>query len=446
MPTVYLDSVGNARRAAKTLQWFTAGLICVLTVLFIITTLQYSRLQKEADENGFFVMLQMDRETRKLANEIETSVIYKDKSEAKLNKISLLYDILYSRIQIISSTRFDVRPMKDEPTKRMVSEITDLIKSTTPTFDKMSDRTKVSDQELSLANDQIQNVMAISEKLIPRVGNVIASDRVKDKDTLITLQLSSAIIAILSIISVTVLILLLRKQVSAIGRAKLAVEDRADNLQIEVERAVKDVRAREEEIIECLSVATGHKDTETSLHTKRVAHYSEEIALRLGLSKEEAYDIRLASLMHDIGKVGVPDHVLQKAGRLTDAEMSIMRTHTTIGSDILKESKSDLLKLAAKIAGSHHEKWDGTGYPAQLRHEGIPLAGRIVALADTFDALASIRPYKPAWALESVIEYINKEAGKHFDPSCVDAFNEALGDIVKIYEALAETPNAVAVS
>ena len=218
------------------------------------------------------------------------------------------------------------------------------------------------------------------------------------------------------------------------ARNKLA--DKAEWLRQEVEKATAEIRSREEEIIDRLSIAASYKDSETGLHTKRVAAYSYVIARALGLPAETCSDIRLASLMHDIGKVGIRDAVLLKKGKLTENEFNEMQTHTTIGCDILNESQSSLLRLAAEIAGAHHERWDGQGYPRRLSGEDIPLAGRIVAIADNFDALTTTRPYKEAWSVEKAVEYICNRAGTQFDPACVAAFENTrslLCDVMNSY-------------
>lgn len=435
----------NLEKATRVLQWFSSGLIVVLTILFAFTAYQYSRLKQEPGENDFFIMVQLDRETRRLAQEIQSAVTYNDLRQEKLDRIAELYDILFSRIEFITRPGFKADVVRDAATVSMVGDIATRVRSSIDTFDKLSEHTTVSIEELAIANESVQAAMAVSERLIPHVGNMSAAEVTQDRNTLVYHQAYSALFAVLSLGCLGALILVLRKQVAAIGNANRENQDRADGLQLEIEQAVRDIRAREEEIIECLSVATGHKDAETSLHTKRVAYATEQIALRLDIPAQDARDLRLASLMHDIGKVGIPDYILEKKSRLTDQEMAIMRTHTTIGENILSESKSELLQLAAKVAGSHHERWDGSGYPARLAGEDIPLAGRIVALADTYDALTSVRPYKAAWSLDKVLEHIDEEAGRHFDPRCVAALKLALGDIQEIYSALPEgqTPLAV---
>ena len=208
------------------------------------------------------------------------------------------------------------------------------------------------------------------------------------------------------------------------ARKKLA--DKAEWLRTEVDKAVSQLRAREEEIIDRLTIAASYKDFETARHTRRVGLYSEAIARSYGIAPWLCSDIRLASPMHDIGKVAIPDAVLLKSGKLTDDEFAIMRGHTVIGCDILRESSSALLQLAAEIASSHHERWDGQGYPFGLSGEDIPISGRIVAIADNFDALTTARPYKEAWSVERTVAHIRESAGTQFDPQCVSAFEKAL--------------------
>ena len=145
-----------------------------------------------------------------------------------------------------------------------------------------------------------------------------------------------------------------------------------------------------------------------------------------------------ASPMHDIGKIGIPDHILLKPGKLDPHEWEIMKTHSAIGAEILSGDDSELLKMASIIALSHHEKWDGGGYPNNLKGEEIPLVGRIVAIADVFDALTSVRPYKEAWTLAATMEYIDGNRGKHFDPRLVDIFHQRFAEILAIKNSYAE--------
>lgn len=208
--------------------------------------------------------------------------------------------------------------------------------------------------------------------------------------------------------------------------ARNQLAERADWLRREVDKVMSELREREQEIIYRLTLAASYKDPETALHTLRVGAYSEAIAKAYGLPDEICADIRLAAPMHDIGKVGIPDAVLLKRGAYTETEREQMQCHTSIGSQILGQSRSSLLQLAAEIAGAHHERWDGQGYPRRLSADEIPLAGRIVAVADSFDALTTVRPYKEAWSVERAIQHIKERSGSQFDPACVEAFLQAL--------------------
>ena len=182
-----------------------------------------------------------------------------------------------------------------------------------------------------------------------------------------------------------------------------------------------------------LSLAAEFRDSETSNHLKRMSHYSRIIAQYLGLSETEQELIYYASPMHDIGKIGISDSILLKPGKFTPEERKVMEQHTTIGAEILANSDSSLLKKSAAIALSHHEKYDGSGYPNGLQAEQIPLEGRIVALADVFDALSSRRVYKAAWNLEDVYRLVDESTGTHFDPQVVAAFYAGQEEILDIY-------------
>jgi putative two-component system response regulator len=210
-------------------------------------------------------------------------------------------------------------------------------------------------------------------------------------------------------------------------RAQLLAEEAAKNA-----RAARDVAERERETLLCLSLAAERRDPETNEHIIRMSNYSRLIGLHMGLTEEQAELLLLASPLHDVGKLGIPDRILLKPGPLTAEEFDLMKQHTVIGAQILGHSKSPILQAGAQIALSHHEKFDGSGYPQGLRGDDIPLFGRIVAVADAFDALVSVRPYKKAWEVEAAVAYIRDHAGGHFDPECVKAFLGALGEILEI--------------
>jgi putative two-component system response regulator len=186
------------------------------------------------------------------------------------------------------------------------------------------------------------------------------------------------------------------------------------------------------EVVLRLGRAAEYRDNETGLHIIRMSQYSALLAQSLGWSNEDCELMLHASPMHDVGKIGIPDAILLKPGKLTPHEWSIMQTHVTIGAAILQDGDSDLLQLARIIARSHHEKWDGSGYPDALAGVAIPQAGRIVALADVFDALTSVRPYKPAWPLADALAFIDSQSGIHFDPEVVLHFQRCLEQILAI--------------
>ena len=205
-----------------------------------------------------------------------------------------------------------------------------------------------------------------------------------------------------------------------LGASRKALANRAAWLADEVRKATFEIVQRERETVVRLSKAAEYRDPETGAHILRMAHYSELIAKGLGLTQAEQDLLLQAAPMHDIGKVGIADHILLKPGRLTPDEFEIMKQHAIFGYEILKGSASRVLQAGAEIARAHHEKFDGSGYPNGLAGESIPIFSRIVAVADVFDALTSERPYKKAWALDRAADHIKASAGTHFDPDCVN--------------------------
>jgi HD-GYP domain-containing protein (c-di-GMP phosphodiesterase class II) len=211
----------------------------------------------------------------------------------------------------------------------------------------------------------------------------------------------------------------------------------------EIRKATDAIMAREEEMILRLCRAAEQRDDQTGEHILRVAKLSWIVARGLGLGERECRNIYRAAPMHDVGKIGVPDAILFKPGRLDPDERRQMERHAEYGYHILRDSNSALVQLAAEIALSHHERWDGAGYPRKLKREDIPLSGRITALADVCDALASPRPYKHAWSLEEVQHHLLESSGSHFDPACVGAIMKHWGEVERLY-ASASAPAAVA--
>ena len=212
-----------------------------------------------------------------------------------------------------------------------------------------------------------------------------------------------------------------------------------DRLRNEIKQGAQ--RLAEEEqtrIIQRLSQISGYRDEETGNHMRRMAHIAMLVGEELGLDREFCAQLLLAAPMHDVGKVGIPDRILLRPGRLDAAERAVMQTHAQIGYELLKDSSSSLLQLGAEIAHTHHEKYNGQGYPLGLAGEAIPICGRVVAAADVFDALVNVRHYKPAWTLNDVCDLLRRESGQHFDPDCVAALLRRTDEVMDIQKKFAE--------
>lgn len=230
-------------------------------------------------------------------------------------------------------------------------------------------------------------------------------------------------------------------------RAIVRLNDQEKYLRIQVDKATESLHKtieeltqsyvvleqKEHETLRVLSRTAEYKDEETANHVKRVSAYAVLMAKRLNLDETEQNILHFAAPLHDLGKVGTPDHILLKPGKLTDDEMIIMREHAAIGANILQGSTNPYLQAGHIIAMTHHEKYDGSGYPQKLLGEAIPLYGRIVAIADVFDALTSVRPYKKAWSFEEAIDFLKQNAGLHFDPVLIELFTENIDEIHAIH-------------
>ena len=223
----------------------------------------------------------------------------------------------------------------------------------------------------------------------------------------------------------------------------LALYDQTRELERMVVLRTAELEKTRQQIIRRLGRASEFKDNETGNHVIRMSHYSRLIAQAVGMGKESVDLLFHAAPMHDVGKIGIPDSVLLKPGKLNDAEWNIMRKHPEIGGEIIGDHHDDLLRTARIVALTHHEKWDGSGYPKQLKGEEIPLTGRIVSLADVFDALTSERPYKRAWSSEDAVHLIEENAGTHFDPALIQPFKSVLPEILKIKDQYTEECGAL---
>jgi putative two-component system response regulator len=205
-----------------------------------------------------------------------------------------------------------------------------------------------------------------------------------------------------------------------------------------LEKSEKELRLSREETIQRLAIAAEYRDSATAQHIQRMSHYCELLARRYGLSAERCDLIRTASPMHDIGKIGTPDHVLLKPGKFTQDEFNVIAQHAEIGYRILAGSDAEILNVAATIALTHHERWDGSGYPRKLKGEAIPIEGRIASIADAFDALTTARVYKPAFDFNHAVDLMSEHRGEHFDPELLDVFLASLSEIKRIHEEYAD--------
>ena len=222
------------------------------------------------------------------------------------------------------------------------------------------------------------------------------------------------------------------KNMLNLSEARKKLDDRAEWLAEEVRKATVEIVERERETVLRLSKAAEFRDPETGAHILRMAHFSKLIAAGMGLSVDDQELLLEAAPMHDIGKVGIADKILLKPGRLDHEEFEVMKQHAILGFELLKGSASRVLQAGAEIARGHHEKFDGSGYPAGIKGKEIPIFSRIVAVADVFDALTSERPYKKAWSLEAAVDFLVAGSGSHFDPDCVQAFLSAWDDVLEI--------------
>jgi len=237
-------------------------------------------------------------------------------------------------------------------------------------------------------------------------------------------------------------------RIEALTRIRNMIEARLLHKQVRDQNVILEERVKERtheleatrlEVVRRLAIAAEYKDNETGLHVLRMSKVACVLAKAVGMSDEDADLLLHAAPMHDIGKIGIADNILLKPGKLTPEERTVMMEHARIGAEILGEHEWPLMQMARLVALTHHEKWDGTGYPRGLKGEDIPLVGRICAIADVFDALTSDRPYKRGWSIEDAVKFIQDQSAMHFDPTLVEKFIECLPEITHIRETMRDT-------
>jgi len=227
-----------------------------------------------------------------------------------------------------------------------------------------------------------------------------------------------------------------RKELKVANKQLMNYADALNKTVLDLKSANRELQHAYQDTIHRLVLASEFKDKDTGGHITRICRYSALIAEKLGLKDSEIKNILYAAPMHDVGKIGIPEHILLKPGKLSETEFKVVQTHTTIGASILANSKSEILQIAQEIAIAHHEKWNGKGYPQGLSGKDIPLAARIVAIADTFDALTTRRPYKDPYPVEVACDILRKEREEHFDPDVVDVFLKNIDEVLAIKKSV----------
>ena len=273
---------------------------------------------------------------------------------------------------------------------------------------------------------KINTVLVNNKKLESHISNTIIKISTNITNVLYT-------ILIILIAAIVLFIIIFSYKVSKhIGLSVSQIEEEVQEGLKEITQLNTEIENTQREIVFTMGTIAEHRSKETGNHVKRVAHYSKILATHYGLSEEESELLKQASPMHDIGKVAIPDAVLNKPGRFNEEERKIMDTHAFLGYQMLNKSEKKLLKVASIVAHEHHEKWDGSGYPRGLSGENIHIYGRITAIADVFDALGSDRVYKKAWENERIFKLFKEERGKHFEPKLIDIFFDNLDEFLAV--------------
>lgn len=275
-----------------------------------------------------------------------------------------------------------------------------------------------------LANVQVIMITALSEKSVLKETLKLGADEFLNKP----FDIEELKIRIRNVLK-------LKKHMDKLKNINVTLEEMVAEKTKELSFALEQVKDSEKDIIAILGRASEFRDNETGNHIQRMSQISHLLAQKAGLSPEDCDLILLASPMHDVGKIGIPDEILLKPSKLTVEEFEMMKNHTKIGYDILNTKDSPLLRIARMIALCHHEKWDGSGYPNGLIGEDIPIYARIAAISDVFDALMSERPYKKPFTLDQAMDMMIEGKGKHFDPKLVDLFIASIDEVVKIRNA-----------
>jgi len=287
---------------------------------------------------------------------------------------------------------------------------------------------KATEEKSLVLQNEINTILVSSKAINVKIENDIEQ---LSQDFVSKVYVSATVVFVLTLLFIGFFSYKVSKNV---GLSFDEIETKVEEGLIEINKLYKELEDTQKEVIFTMGAIGESRSKETGNHVKRVAEYSKLLALYYGLDTKEAQMLKQASPMHDIGKVAIPDAILNKPAKFDEQEREIMNQHATIGYEMLKHSNRELLKTAAIVAYEHHEKWDGTGYPRGLKGEEIHIYGRITAIADVFDALGSDRCYKKAWELDKILTLFKEESGKHFDPVLIDLFFDNLDEFLKIRE------------
>ncbi len=299
-------------------------------------------------------------------------------------------------------------------------------------------------KEIGSYTIRIKNIELEEAKLINDILEIISLNKevnleiINDIDKLSTYFINFIYLTVLILLILTIAFIMVvaYKVNKNVGLSVDEIETKVQNGLKEIKLLNDEIETTQQEVVFTMGAIGEQRSKETGNHVKRVAKYSKLLALYYGLDKKEAEMLKQASPMHDIGKIAIPDNILNKPGRFTPQERTIMDTHVSLGYDMLKGSSRPLLQIAAIVAHEHHEKWDGTGYPNRKKGKDIHIYGRITALADVFDALGSSRVYKEAWSDEKIFNLFKQERGKHFEPKLIDIFFDNLDEFLVIRDNL----------
>jgi len=299
---------------------------------------------------------------------------------------------------------------------------------------------KIFELKIKYIDDDKIKVKKYTDIFMKQIQDILELNKQADRKVLLSIEKISKrffeniyiIMINILVISIIIIILIAYKVNSYVGLTVDEIERKVDEDTKEIANLNKEIEETQKEVIFTIGAIGDRRSKETGNHVRRVAHYSKILALHYGLSEKEAEMLKQASPMHDIGKIAIPDAILNKPDKLTLEEKKIMQTHAQLGYEILKSSTRPLLKTADIVAYEHHEKWDGSGYPRGLKGEQIHIYGRITAVADVFDALGSDRVYKKAWDDDKIFKHFKEEKAKHFDPKLVDIFFDNIEEFLKV--------------